>query len=99
MCPVPTENDVAPEKEKSPHPPSASEGDLSQEVPTPTAACTDIDIGIPLYTEQQASLEYGAETKSSPCAEGVNTTAGNNIDGPEESTNQDVCKLEITSPH
>jgi len=80
-----------PEKEKSPHPPSAPEGELSQEVPTPTAACTDIDIGIPLYTEQQASLEYGAETKSSPCAEGVDTTADNNIDGHQKNQPTKMC--------
>ena len=97
MCLVPAEDNIAPEK--SPQPPfTLDEKPLPEEVPAPNATCTDIDIGVQLCTAQQASpLENDAKIESSLCngnAEHHDPTSSNTGD---DSTDKDVCKLEITS--
>ena len=97
VCPVPTEDNIAPEK--SPQPPSTlDEKPLPKEVPTPNATCTDIDIGVDLYTAQQASpLENDAKTESLLCNGNAEHHDPASRSTGDDSTDKDVCKLEITS--
>ena len=97
MCLVPTEDNIAPEK--SPQPPSTlDEKPIPEEVPAPNVACTDIDIGVHLYTAQQASpLENDAKTELSLGNGNVEHHDPASSSTGDDSTDKDVCKLEITS--
>ena len=94
---MPTEDNTAPEK--SPQPPSTlDEKLLPEEVPAPNVACTDIDIGVHLYTSQQGSpLENDAKTESSLGNGNVEHHDPTNSSTGDDSTEKDVYKLEITS--
>ena len=97
MCLVPTEDNTAPEK--SPQPPSTlDEKPIPEEVPAPNVACTDIDIGVHLYTAQQASpLENDAKTELSLGNGNVEHHDPASSSTGDDSTDKDVYKLEITS--
>ena len=92
---MPTEDNTAPEK--FPQPLSTlDEKPLPEELPTPNGTCTDIDMGVYLYSAQQASPIENTESSlgNTDYHDPASSSTG---DDSTDKDDKDVCKLEITS--